>query len=80
MLSYCTQDSLNFYYHSKFYFIATILNISGAHQISKIFPNKLTFAVLSTREFLREKLDIKKFIKGVVVCAYASMYVCVYKH
>ena len=70
----------NFYYHSKFYFIATILNISGAHQISKIFPNKLTFAVLSTREFPREKLDIKKFIKGVVVCLYASMYVCVYKH
>ena len=56
------------------------MNISGAHQISKIFPNKLTFAVLSTREFPREKLDIKKFIKGVVVCVYASMYVCVYKH
>ena len=36
--------------------------------------------MLSTREFPREKLDIKKFIKGVVVCVYASMYVCVYKH
>ena len=50
------SHNAQFYYHSKFYFITTISNISRAHQIFKICPNKLTFAMLSKRKRFNIKI------------------------